>query len=301
MADRAAQGIGDRRPAARAPAQRQERSSDGTGRSAIPFILPMVVAHGRADPLAVHQCHSDERDGAQLRDRRNDERRSQELHRDCSASSDYLLAMQNTISFTIWSLADQVRRRHDHRPDPATAACHIANLMSAIMLLPWIVPEIVTALAWKSIYDPHLRRTQPDLAGPRAHRQAAWLAVGSADGDGQRDRRQRVEGDSLLHLAPACRPQSHRRASNSRRPRSTAPSAVQRFRHVTLPGLRYVHRRRPAALLHLDLQPVRPDLPDDRGRPGRRHPVSIRSWPTRRRSARSSTGPARRSHSASRR
>ena len=28
-------------------------------------------------------------------------------------NSDYILSMQNTISFTFWSLVDQVRRRHD--------------------------------------------------------------------------------------------------------------------------------------------------------------------------------------------
>ena len=47
-------------------------------------------------------------------------------------------------------------------------------------------------------------------------------------------------------------------------------NVVQRFRHVTLPGLQLRHHRRAAAVVHLDLQPVRPDLPDDRRRAGRR-------------------------------
>ena len=47
-------------------------------------------------------------------------------------------------------------------------------------------------------------------------------------------------------------------------------SAVQRFRHVTLPAMRYVDRGRRCSFVHLDLQPVRPALPDDRGRPWRR-------------------------------
>ena len=34
-----------------------------------------------------------------------------------------------------------------------------------IMLLPWIVPEIVTALAWKSIYDPLFGGLNPILLG----------------------------------------------------------------------------------------------------------------------------------------
>ena len=28
------------------------------------------------------------------------------------------------------------------------------NLLTGMMLLPWIVPEVVTAMAWRSIYDP---------------------------------------------------------------------------------------------------------------------------------------------------
>ena len=38
------------------------------------------------------------------------------------------------------------------------------------MLLPWIVPEIVTALAWKSIYDPLFGGLNPILLGHRHHR-----------------------------------------------------------------------------------------------------------------------------------
>ena len=33
------------------------------------------------------------------------------------------------------------------------------------MLLPWIVPEIVTALAWRSIYDPLFGGLNPILLG----------------------------------------------------------------------------------------------------------------------------------------
>ena len=39
------------------------------------------------------------------------------------------------------------------------------NILSGIMLLPWIVPEIVTALAWRSIYDPLFGGLNPILQG----------------------------------------------------------------------------------------------------------------------------------------
>ena len=36
----------------------------------------------------------------------------------------------------------------------AAMALTLVSGLSGIMLLSWIVPKIVTALAWKSIYDP---------------------------------------------------------------------------------------------------------------------------------------------------
>ena len=65
-----------------------------------------------------------------------------------ASNSDYMLSLQNTISFTLWSLGVKfvvgmiialiLNSRLPFR-----------SLLSGIMLLPWIVPEIVTALAWK--------------------------------------------------------------------------------------------------------------------------------------------------------
>ncbi|NJO36820.1 MAG: sugar ABC transporter permease [Rhizobiales bacterium] len=81
-----------------------------------------------------------------------------------ASNSDYLLSMQNTIRFTIWSLAIKfvvgmtialiLNSRMPAR-----------GLLSGIMLLPWIVPEIVTALAWKSIFDPIFGGLNPILLG----------------------------------------------------------------------------------------------------------------------------------------
>lgn len=77
-------------------------------------------------------------------------------------NSDYLLSMQNTFQFTIWSLTVKfivgmtiallLNSRLPFR-----------NILTGIMLLPWIVPEIVTALAWKSIFDPIFGGLNPIL------------------------------------------------------------------------------------------------------------------------------------------
>ena len=77
-------------------------------------------------------------------------------------NSDYLLSMQNTIVFTFWSLAIKfvtgmtialiLNSRLPYR-----------SVLSGIMLLPWIVPEIVTALAWRSIFDPLFGGLNPVL------------------------------------------------------------------------------------------------------------------------------------------
>ncbi|RYG96067.1 MAG: sugar ABC transporter permease, partial [Alphaproteobacteria bacterium] len=91
-------------------------------------------------------------------------------------NSDYLLSLSNTINFTFWSLAIKfvtgmtiAMILHSKLP--------WRNLMSAIMLLPWIVPEIVTALAWKSIYDPPFGGLNPILQGMGViDRPLGWLS-----------------------------------------------------------------------------------------------------------------------------
>jgi multiple sugar transport system permease protein len=79
-------------------------------------------------------------------------------------NSDYLFAMRNTIQFTLWSLSIKfltgmiiallLNSRLPFR-----------NVLTGLMLLPWIVPEIVTALAWKSIFDPIFGALNPILMG----------------------------------------------------------------------------------------------------------------------------------------
>ena len=65
----------------------------------------------------------------------------------------------------------------------------LRNLLSGIMLLPWIVPEIVTALAWKSIYDPMFGGLNPILLGAGLiDRPLGWLSD-PQPGDAQRSSR----------------------------------------------------------------------------------------------------------------
>lgn len=80
------------------------------------------------------------------------------------SNTDYMLSIQNTFEFTAWSLAIKFVT--------GMIVALILNSrlpfrgpITAVMLLPWIVPEIVTALAWKSIYDPIFGGLNPILQG----------------------------------------------------------------------------------------------------------------------------------------
>jgi len=154
------------------------------------------------------------------------------------SSSDYLQSIKNTIDFTLWSLAIKLVTGmtialilHSRMP--------LRNLLAAIMLLPWIVPEIVTALAWKSIYDPLFGGLNPILQGVGLiDRPLGWLsdpqmAMGSVVAVNVW---KGIPFYTLLLLAGL-------KAIDTEQLEAAevdGASAVQRFRHVTLPGLRYV-------------------------------------------------------------
>lgn len=153
-------------------------------------------------------------------------------------NTDYQLSMQNTFQFTFWSLlikfftgmivALLLNSRLPFR-----------SIITGIMLLPWIVPEIVTALAWKSIYDPIFGGlnpvlqslglieqplgwlSDPHLAMPSVIAVNVWkgipfytllLLAGLKAIDREQLEAAKVDGANL----------------------------IKRFRHVTLPGMRYV-------------------------------------------------------------
>jgi multiple sugar transport system permease protein len=153
-------------------------------------------------------------------------------------NSDYLLSLSNTINFTFWSLAIKfvtgmtiAMILHSRLP--------WRNLMSAVMLLPWIVPEIVTALAWKSIYDPLFGGLNPILQGigvidkPLGWLSDSNLALGSVIAVNVW---KGIPFFTLLLLAglKAIDTELYESANVD------GANAVQRFRYITLPGMRYV-------------------------------------------------------------
>jgi multiple sugar transport system permease protein len=154
------------------------------------------------------------------------------------SNSDYILSLQNTIVFTIWSLTIKfvvgmtiAMILHSRIP--------LKDLIAAIMLLPWIVPEIVTALAWKSIYDPIFGGLNPILQGLGViQRPLGWLsdpnmAMGSIIAVNVW---KGIPFYTLLLLAGL-------KAIDNEQLEAAevdGANAVQRFRYVTLPGLRYV-------------------------------------------------------------
>ena len=153
-------------------------------------------------------------------------------------NSDYLLSISNTINFTFWSLLIKFVTGmtialilHSRLP--------FKNLMAAVMLMPWIVPEIVTALAWKSIYDPIFGGLNPILTGlGLVDKPLGWLsdpqmAMGSVIAVNVW---KGIPFFTLLLLAGL-------KAIDNEQLEAAevdGANAVQRFRYVTLPGLKYV-------------------------------------------------------------
>lgn len=152
--------------------------------------------------------------------------------------TDYLKSVGNTLVFTFASVAVKF-----------VVGMGIALLLNSkipfrsvltgVMLLPWIVPEVVTALAWRSIYDPIFGGLNPIMMQlGLIDRQVAWLAepglalpsviaVNVWKG---------IPFYTILLLAglKAIDREQYEAASVD------GANAVKQFRHVTLPGLRYV-------------------------------------------------------------
>jgi multiple sugar transport system permease protein len=113
------------------------------------------------------------------------------------------------------------------------------SVLTAIILLPWIVPEVVTALTWRSIYDPTFGGLNPMLEFLGViDRPDAWLAepnlampsviaVNVWKG---------IPFFTILLLAGL---KSIERTQYEAAEIDGA-NIVQRFRHITLPEMRYV-------------------------------------------------------------
>ena len=113
------------------------------------------------------------------------------------------------------------------------------NVLTGLMLLPWIVPEVVTAMAWRSIYDPIFGGLNPILMNlGLIDRRVAWLAephlampsviaVNIWKG---------IPFYTMLLLAglKAIDKELYEAAEVD------GATVADRFRHITLPGLKYV-------------------------------------------------------------
>ena len=73
------------------------------------------------------------------------------------------------------------------------------------MLLPWIVPEVVTALTWRSIYDPIFGGLNPILMQLGHYRPSGGMAGRTGIGDAKRDRGQCLERHTFLYHSAAGR------------------------------------------------------------------------------------------------
>jgi len=152
--------------------------------------------------------------------------------------SDFIGTVGNTLVFTLASLSIKFVAGIGIAL-LLNSALPLRNVLSGIMLLPWIVPEVVTALTWRSIYDPISGALNPILMQiGLINRPIAWLAepglampsviaVNVWKG---------IPFYVLLLLAglKAIPREQYEAAAVD------GANIVRRFRHVTLPGLRYV-------------------------------------------------------------
>src|SRR4051794_16171422 len=163
--------------ARRAPVSRSRRAESLLGRDwkvAIPFVLPMVVlmvglifwpfVNAILISMTTRSLSKVETFvglGNYVR-----------LWRDASFRG----AVNNTIRFTVASVVTKMivgmtiaLLLNSRLP--------FRNILTGVMLLPWIVPEVVTAMAWRSIYDPIFGGLNPILLHlGLIHRRVAWLA-----------------------------------------------------------------------------------------------------------------------------
>jgi multiple sugar transport system permease protein len=218
-------------------AKRVERILGRDWKVALPFVLPMVVImiglvlYPFINAIALSTTRLNFLTGAtEYVGTRNYEK--------LLTNSDYILSMQNTIRFTVWSLTIKfivgmtiallLNSRIPGR-----------NILTGIMLLPWIVPEIVTALAWKSIFDPIFGSLNPILMGlglidhPLGWLSDPYLALPSVIAVNVW---KGIPFYTMLLLAGL--------KAIDRELLEAAEvdgaNVVQRFRHITLPGMRYV-------------------------------------------------------------
>jgi multiple sugar transport system permease protein len=149
---------------------------------------------------------------------------------------DFRVAVGNTFRFTFASVAVKfvvgmgiALLLHSKLP--------FRNVLTGLMLLPWIVPEVVTALTWLSIYHPIFGGLNPILMNfGLINRPVAWLTDYAMPSVIAVNVWKGIPFYVILLLAglKAIDREQYEAAEVD------GADAVQRFRHVTLPNLRYV-------------------------------------------------------------
>jgi len=153
--------------------------------------------------------------------------------------ADFLDAVNNTIKFTVISVAAKLVVGMIIALTLNSSRLPFRHVLTGLILLPWIVPEVVTAMAWRSIYDPIFGGLNPILQGlGLIDRRVGWLsesalampsviAVNVWKG---------IPFFTMLLLAglKAIDKEQYEAAEVD------GATTLDRFRHVTLPGLRYV-------------------------------------------------------------
>jgi multiple sugar transport system permease protein len=113
------------------------------------------------------------------------------------------------------------------------------NVLTGLMLLPWIVPEVVTAMAWRSIYDPLFGGLNPILLSLGIiDRPRGWLSEPSLAMPAVISVNiwKGIPFYTMLLLAglKAIDRELYEAAEVD------GANPLARFRHITLPGLKYV-------------------------------------------------------------
>ena len=149
----------------------------------------------------------------------------------------FLLSVFNTILYTVVATVLKfglglwlALLLNNHMP--------VKAFIRAIVLLPYIVPTVLSAIAFWWIYDAavldHLLGADEAGADRPLHR-LPGRSPGTRACLG--DRRQCLARHSVRRDLPAGRAADHLARRSTRRRRWTAPRAWQRFRHVTVPML----------------------------------------------------------------
>ncbi len=152
--------------------------------------------------------------------------------------TDFISSVRNTLTFTFVSVAVKfviglgiALLLHGRLP--------MRNVLTGVILLPWIVPEVVTALTWRSIYDPIFGGLNPILQQlGLIDRPIAWLAEPSLAMPSviAVNVWKGIPFYVILLLAglKAIDREQYEAAEVD------GANVIQRFRHITMPGLRYV-------------------------------------------------------------